>query len=177
MNIVYAHRTVARLLFLFVFVFFSLNGLNTSSFSTPTARAASAVCAPTITFTSVPPFGSLTNTTLSGKVECVPPASFKVAVYIYASGWWTKPTFANPLTNIKSDGTWSTTIVTGGFDQLATKIAAFVLPIGINPLPMSGGQPLPQELSNSSVAFSIIDRYRTIEFSGLTWNVKSSEAT
>jgi len=176
MNIVYSHRTVARLFFLFVFVFFSLNGLNTGSFSIPTARAAPPLCTPTITFTSVPTFGIQNEKVLSGSVSCVAPASFKVAVYIYVSGWWTKPTFANPLTNIGSNGNWSTTIVTGGVDELATQIAAFLLPVGINPPPMGGAQPLPQELFDSSVAYRIIDRYRTIEFSGIKWNVKSSEA-
>ncbi len=130
MNIVSSHRYVARSVFLIVVMIFSLLGSKTGPFSMPTAWAASASCTPTITFTSVPPFGSLTNKVLSGSVNCVAPASFKVAVYIYVSGWWTKPTFANPLTNIKSDGTWSTTIVTGGFDELATQIAAFVLPVG-----------------------------------------------
>ncbi len=41
---------------------------------------------------------------------------------------------------------------------------------------MGGGQPLPPELDASSVAKIIIDRYRTIDFSGFIWNVKSSEA-
>ena len=174
MNMIYSHRTVARLIFLIIFV--SFIGSDIGSSSTPTARAAPPVCTPTITFTSVPPFGSLDNRILRGRVDCVIPANFKVAVYIYVSGWWTKPTFANPLTNIMNDGTWSTNIVTGGIDELATRIAAFLLPVGINPPLMGGNQPLPQELFDSSVAYRIIDRYRTIEFSGFTWNVKSSEA-
>jgi hypothetical protein len=131
---------------------------------------------PAIEFTYVPPYGSFEN--LQGRVACVEPASYKVAVYIYVSGWWTKPYWAWPLTTIRGDGTWTTDITTGGTDQLATKIAAFLVPNGYNPPLMSGGQTLPAELFDNAVAYVMVDRkpvFRTIEFSGHTWKVKASE--
>ena len=57
---------------------------------------------PTIEFTYVPQYGSFDN--LQGKVTNITPADYKVASYIYISGWWTKPTFSNPLTNISETG-------------------------------------------------------------------------
>jgi len=131
---------------------------------------------PTIELTYVPTYGSFDD--LQGRVECVEPADHKVAVYIYVSGWWTKPYFASPLTPIQSDGSWTCDITTGGVDQLATKIAAFLVRDGYSPPLMSGAQTLPEELFRNAVAYVIVERepvYRTIEFSGYTWKVKASE--
>jgi hypothetical protein len=106
--------------------------------------------APTIEFTHVPPLGSLED--LAGQVWHVRPSDYKVAVYIYVSGWWTKPTFANPLTTIQVDGSWITDITTGGIDERATRIAAFMVPNGYDPPLMSGGENLPDELGQRAVA-------------------------
>jgi len=105
---------------------------------------------PVIKFTYVPPLGSFEY--LRGQVWHVNPADYKVAVYIYVSGWWTKPTFANPLTTIQSDGSWITDITTGGIDETATRIAAFLVPNGYNPPSMSGGGTLPSELDQNAIA-------------------------
>ena len=131
---------------------------------------------PTIAFTYVPPYASFDN--LQGTVETSYPADYKVVVYIYVSGWWIKPYFAAPLTTIQSNGYWSTDITTGGTDQLATKIAAFVVPNGYNPPLATGYGGLPQELYNVAEAYTQVERqayYRTIEFSGYTWKIKASE--
>ncbi len=133
-------------------------------------------CLPLVEFTYVPPYGSFEN--LWGRVACVEPADYKVAVYIYVSGWWTKPYWAWPLTPIQPDGTWTCDITTSGVDQNATRIAAFLVPLGYDPPLMSGGQSLPFDLERNSVASVMVEReptYRTIEFSGYTWNVKASE--
>jgi len=133
-------------------------------------------CPPTIEFTYVPPYGSFEN--LQGRAGCVVPATYKVAVYIYVSGWWTKPYWAWPLTPIRDDGSWTCDITTGGTDQLATRIAAFLVPNGYSPPLMSGGQTLPSELFSNAVAYAMVERepvFRKIEFSGHTWNVKASE--
>lgn len=133
-------------------------------------------CVPLIEFTNVPPYGSFIN--LQGRVTCVDPTNYRVAVYIFVSGWWTKPTFANPLTSIQPDGIWTTDITTGGLDQNATRIAAYLVPNGYDPPLMGGGQTLPPELEENSVATVIVERepiYRTVEFSGYTWNVKATE--
>jgi len=133
-------------------------------------------CAPTIEFTYVPPYGSFDK--LQGRVECVEPADYNVAVYIFISGWWTKPYWAWPLTTIREDGSWTCNITTGGTDQLATKIIAFLVPNGYDPPLMRGGQTLPSELYENAVAYVETEReaiFRKIEFSGYTWNVKASE--
>jgi len=133
-------------------------------------------CPPAIEFTHVPPYGSFEN--LQGRVRCVEPARYKVAVYIYVSGWWTKPYWTSPLMPIGDDGSWACPITTGGTDQLATRIAAFLVPNGYSPPLMSGGQTLPSELFRNAVAHAMAERepvLRKIEFSGHTWNVKASE--
>lgn len=132
---------------------------------------------PAIEFTYVPPYGDNYHN-LEGIVYCVDPADYMVAVYIYVSGWWTKPTWASPLTPIRSDGTWTCDITTGGNDPYATRIAAFLVPKGYIPTSMSGGPELPQELYDHSVAFKIVDRPptgKTISFAGQTWYVKDAE--
>jgi hypothetical protein len=134
-------------------------------------------CSSYIEFSNVPAYGSFDD--LDGQVNCVDPDDYKIAVYIFVNGWWTKPTFANPLTDIQSDGTWSTDITTGGLDEQATKIAAFLLPNNYSPPLMSGGALLPQILFDNAIAHIIAVRdavFRTIEFSGYTWRVKSSGA-
>jgi hypothetical protein len=128
-----------------------------------------------IEITFLPPYGSFEN--LQGRVTCggVTPETHRVAVYIRVfGGWWTKPYFASPLTTIQSDGTWTTDITTGGSDQLATDIAAFVVPVGYTSPAMSGGGTLPQELYTNAVAYTSVTRRatRTIAFAGHTWEVK-----
>lgn len=105
---------------------------------------------PIIEFTYIPSIGSFEN--LRGKVWHVDPSDHKVAIYTYVSGWWTKPTFANPLTTINLDGSWITDITTGGNDEQASRIAAFLLPNGYNPPLMSGDEVLPDELDQNAVA-------------------------
>ena len=131
---------------------------------------------PAIEFTFVPPFGSSND--LIGRVRnVVNPSAYKVAVYIFVegAGWWTKPTFAEPLTSIRSDSTWTCDITTGGSDIYATRISAFLLPNGVSP-PMSGGLGcLPTALETISVAKNAIQRnMKTISFSGYEWWVKTS---
>ncbi len=107
-------------------------------------------CPPAIEFTFVPPYASFEDP--QGRVRCVRPADYKVAVYIYVSGWWTKPYWAWLLMPIQPDGTWTCDITTEGTDQLATRIAAFLVPNGYDPPLMSGGQTLPAELFEHAVA-------------------------
>ena len=104
---------------------------------------------PEIVFTHVPPFGNSEN--LEGQVWHVNPADYKIAVYIYISGWWTKPTFVNPLTTVQIDGSWITDITTGGVDHRATRIAAFLLPNDYNPPSMGGEETFPSELNQNAV--------------------------
>lgn len=126
---------------------------------------------PMVEFILVPPMGSTAD--LQGRVGCVAVAGHRIAVYINAlEGWWTKPTFANPTVPIAADGTWSADITTGPGDPDATRIAAFVVPLGYVPPPMSGGYELPPELLD--FPHVLVNRARIIQFSGSTWEVKAS---
>lgn len=135
----------------------------------------SAVENPSMEFISVPPYGS--NDNLFGRVHNVDPNSHKVAVYIFieGAGWWTKPTFAQPLTSIQPDSTWVVDITTGGSDIYATRIQAFLLPDGINP-PLAGGLScLPDTLN--AIAIADADTMRSlpsVHFSGYDWWLKAS---
>jgi hypothetical protein len=95
---------------------------------------------PSIWFTSVPSIGSFAD--LKGSVSDVQPSTHRVVVYILVSGtWWIKPFFGS-LTSIESKGTWTCDITTGGHDESATRIAAYVVSTGYvpadNTLPAAG---------------------------------------
>ncbi len=128
---------------------------------------------PGIEITAIPPYG--TSQYLQGRVGCVVPADYRVAVYIFVEGWWTKPTFASPLTPIQPDGTWSTNVTTGGCDSLATRFAAVLLPVGVTPDLLSGAAALTERmLGYPHVIVGRLPGTRTIQFSGSTWVVKST---
>lgn len=108
---------------------------------------------PAIEFTHVPAISSFDD--LEGRTLHLRPASYKVAVYIFvprASGWWTKPYFDRPLSQINIDGSWRSDITTGGIDQTATKIAAFLLPNGIVAPKAAGSATLPSMIEEIAVA-------------------------
>jgi len=111
---------------------------------------------PKITITNVPSYG--VSGSASGTVKGVNPSNYKVAVYIYVSGWWNKPYWDSPLTEIMSNAKWSCNINTGGDDIEATRVAAFLVPAKYVPPIMSGEKKLPSELYKNSVDFSIIKR-------------------
>lgn len=99
--------------------------------------------------TYVPPYGSDMN--LRGKLLNGDPDKFGVAVYIMVEdAWWTKPYWAAPITEINSDGLWECDITTGGLDQKATSITAFLLPAGYEPPMASGNHSLPRWLDENS---------------------------
>lgn len=133
---------------------------------------------PSIQFTHVPPYE--TSEELIGRVHNVKPGDFKVAAYIFieGAGWWTKPTFANPLTTINSDCTWSTNIATGGNDIYATRIRAFLVPKNANPEASAGLACLPTSLNTLAVASTMAERNSgLIAFSNYEWWIKSSGST
>jgi exo-beta-1,3-glucanase (GH17 family) len=107
---------------------------------------------PALQFTSVPPLGS--SAQLAGQEWHVIPANYYVVVYIHVGsyGWWVKPYAAAPLTTINCDGSWTTTIVTGGSDASADQIAAFLIPSTYSPPKLLGAPTLPAELYSNSVA-------------------------
>lgn len=129
---------------------------------------------PGIEITSIPPYGSW-YVPMGGRVGCVDPAAYRVVVYIFVEGWWTKPTFANPSTIINPDGTWQTNVTTGGCDNLATRFAAFLVPVGAPVTSVAGSSSLPAAmLVYPHVIVGRLPGTRTIQFSGATWVVKST---
>ncbi|MBP6965313.1 MAG: hypothetical protein KBC96_13010 [Armatimonadetes bacterium] len=132
---------------------------------------------PMLEFTSVPAVGSYAM--LTGRALNVKPRDHRVAVFIYAGGWWNKPYWNSPLTAINGDGTWSCDITTGGSDAYAARIAAFIVPAGYAPPTLSGQAEIPSELREISVASLEVVRSgsevaRVIRFSGYDWTVKRS---
>jgi len=121
---------------------------------------------PSIALTYVPPYGSYD--TLAGQALHVAPASNDVVVYISVNGggtWWIKPYNDQPITYCQCDGTWTADITTGGSDEDATAIAAFLIPNTYSP-PLLLGQPLPSALYQNSLANVQVSR-STNSISGL----------
>ncbi|KAF5063394.1 Glycosyl hydrolases family 17 [anaerobic digester metagenome] len=85
---------------------------------------------PSIALLSVPSPGS-TQDWVAGVVEGAVPADWCVVLYIQVDGlWWgPKPTWAEPLTPIRSDGFWNATFATGGNDLAATRFTAYLVPL------------------------------------------------
>ncbi len=137
-----------------------------------------ASAAPSIEFTSVPPYGSTAD--LAGRVREAAPAIHRVAVFIYVpgAGWWSKP-FCNPvLTVIQADGNWTTDITTGGADAYATKIAALLVTTNFSEPCVTGLSSLPTNVLAQALASVTVERFnpavRQISFSGYDWWVKDS---
>lgn len=143
----------------------------------PAGVAPAACTTPAVIFTHVPAYGSSED--LEGRVECLDPGAHRIALYIDVFGrWWNKPYWDQPTVEIAPDGTWSADITTGGYDSLATQIAAFAVPATYEVPELHGGGVLPQEVYDAAAAYFVIAREaaeRTIAFSGYTWQVKESE--
>jgi hypothetical protein len=111
---------------------------------------------PEIALIHVPAYGA--SEALKGQVWHVNPADYVVAAYIkVGSGWWMKPTITHPLTSIDVSGYWSCDIVTGGIDETATEIRAYLLPAGTVIPDVLGAGSLPSELD----AFPFAQKIRT----------------
>jgi hypothetical protein len=129
---------------------------------------------PCIEFAFVPPYRS--RELLRGLVRNVEnPADYKVCPYIRVEGgWWTKPSFDTPCVQIDPvNGTWAADITTGGQDEYALEIVAFLLPRAVNPPQRTGECRLPSELDVFPRSYA--DRTgsrRTISFAGYDWTVK-----
>jgi hypothetical protein len=93
-------------------------------------------------------------------------------------GWVSKPTCAQPLTTIASNGSWTANITTGGSDNLATRVAALLVGANYNQPCVQGLSFLPTNVFAQALASSVITRPspgpRWLNFSGYSWWVKSS---
>ena len=87
------------------------------------------------------------------------PVEYGVAVYIKVrGGWWNKPYWNQPVSNISSGGSWTCDITTGGVDPEATEIRAYLIPLSYTPPNMSGGSTLPSSLEDNSIDWDIVIR-------------------
>jgi hypothetical protein len=112
-------------------------------------------------FTSVPAYG--TNSDLLGIVHHDDTENLRIATYIRVhGGWWTKPYWDSPATMISSDGSFAVKITTGGHDERATEIAAFVIPADYYPPGLRGEAELPAELLQKAVARAQVSRAPTV---------------
>ncbi|NMB61168.1 MAG: hypothetical protein GYA18_02360 [Chloroflexi bacterium] len=115
---------------------------------------------PNLMITHIPPLDD-SFADLEGIALHVNPDDYRVIVYIYvpgAGGWWIKPTLDYPYTEIDAYGYWSTAIFTGGIDDQATRIAAFLVPYDYEPPAALGWSSLPQALYSASVSEVEINR-------------------
>lgn len=102
--------------------------------------------------TDVPSYGSPSGF-LQGIVGQVKAANHKVAVFINVAGrWYSKPSYADPLTTLQSDGRWSCNIVTGGDDPTATRMVAYLVPATYPPPLAQGLEALPISLDQNAIA-------------------------
>jgi hypothetical protein len=125
--------------------------------TTAQSPGAGARSAPTIQFDHVPRFGS--TDLLSGHVTSVRPDDYVVLVAIRVrGGWWTKPTWADPQTHLTSESTFTCNVFTGGVDEQATEIAAFVVPRGYYPPRLAGTATIPRGMLRRAVASLTVRR-------------------
>jgi len=141
------------------------------------ALAPFAASSQSIEITSVPPAGQ--GGYAVGLTHNVDRAIYGVAVYINVFGsWWTKPTFASPLTPINEDGSFSANITTGGQDACAQTVAAYIVPLNTDTgaIQASGQGTLPAALNNVSIAHVSVPKttQTTIQFAGRMWTLKDT---
>jgi hypothetical protein len=133
---------------------------------------------PVILIANLPAYGS--TSPLAGVVLNANPAANAVAVFIYVPGygWVTKPTCAQPLTTIQTNGSWSANITTGGSDVDATRVAALLVSTNYNQPCVDGLANLPTNVYAQAIAKTVVTRpspgVRFFSFSGYDWWVKNS---
>src|SRR5207248_399428 len=112
---------------------------------------------PTLQFSSVPAWGSFDN--LSGVVRGVRFGDFAVAVFIRAwIGWWNKPYWDAPKSGLALNGLFTTDVTTGGIDETASDITAYLVPVNYEPPLLAGADSLPAELAANAVAIVTVHR-------------------
>lgn len=93
------------------------------------------------------------NGRASGKVSGVNFKKYGVVVVIKVRGeYWGKPYWDQPITKISSSGNWSCDITTGGVDEEATEVLAFLVLKSYDPPLIGGDSEIPSDLETNSVA-------------------------
>ncbi|HVP54571.1 MAG TPA: glycoside hydrolase family 16 protein [Candidatus Eisenbacteria bacterium] len=139
---------------------------------------------PALGFTHIPAWGTWGDP-LQGQAYGVNPSDFQVTVVILIEGlgWYAKPYCDYSLTHaytvpLDSNGHWSASITTGGVDQTAIKIAAYLIPKTYTPPCSYASGGLPSEVDANSVAHVLADRQnpnvRELSFSNRVWWVKAN---
>jgi uncharacterized protein (TIGR03437 family) len=153
-----------------------------SSSPVATRAARGQTDSPGLVITSIPDYGSTSATILRGRVTNIGPdkyGDYKLAVMVAIEGlgYYSKP-FCNPLfTAINSDGAWSANIVTGGVDELATTIVAYLMRAGFQTTCVLGGSDL-SSFDREAVAKVVINRdnpaVKTVVWGGEVFEIKES---
>jgi hypothetical protein len=140
-------------------------------------------CADCITLDEIPPCGN--SGRLKGSVTTVNPADYSVGVYIFNDGWWTKPTFASPWTDIQPDGSWQCDITTSPSDLSAAEVMAFLVPkteVPGWPVDFNVISALPA-MPGEAFRFPSVGAFRpscgcdTLRFAGYNWLVKHTDSS
>lgn len=82
-------------------------------------------------YTSIPAIGSYDN--VKGKTCGIVNLDYNIVLFIkVGETWWVKPYQDYPYTTIARDGSWEVDYTTGGIDQQATILRAYLLPRGVD---------------------------------------------
>lgn len=151
-----------------------------------TLSGTSALAEPQLKITQAPVFGQWWSY-MHGTVTGVSEGDYWVAALLYVPGlgWYSKP-YADDYGNYQrvifiNSGAWVTQMQTGGIDNLATIVAAYLIPKASYPAcyPFtSGAQCVPESLIAASVASdrAMTTGQRKISWSGQDWYVKTSNS-
>ncbi|GEM_PF-3470550 len=136
-------------------------------------------CSDCIQFEEIPPCGSTGK--LKGFVSNINPDDYSIVVYIFNEGWWPKPSFASPWTNIETNGSWQCDISTSlPYDLSANQVIAFLVPkaeIADWPVDFEDIAGLPA-MPAEAFRFPSVGAFRpscgsnAIQFAGYNWYVK-----
>jgi hypothetical protein len=120
-----------------------------------------------IEFTSVPDYGSRRGK-LVGRVRGVRYRWYRVAVFIYDSGWYSMPKISKPKVRINSKGLWSCDIDTRFL--VASEVIVFLVPRAYNVPAADGDLTIDEELFD--LPYARVNRdptNRKISFAGYDW--------
>ncbi|MEP7367133.1 MAG: hypothetical protein ABI972_28060, partial [Acidobacteriota bacterium] len=130
-----------------------------------------------LTIESLPSFGSFED--LSGMVLGAPQNSAKVLTYIFLPdlGWYQRPS-CGAAASPNNLGVWSSDITTGPIDETATKVAAYLVPVGFQPECVQAAESIPFAIDRIAIAKDLYERPnptpRTVRFGNQEWVIKSS---
>lgn len=136
---------------------------------------------PGMRITYLPPMGQCG--TALGTTSGVAPADYYVAalIYIPGSGWWSKPFCEPRVVPVQPNNEWSAKICTGGIDNTAAIVEAYLIPKSsypaCYPACVLGAACVPQTIKDAAVACDRMLRpgQRKISWSGMDWLVKTGD--